>query len=81
MRKIEAKRKEREKKAHDLQRLINATAERISVSPDRFFLKFPNKIFFSKVQHVVLLLSLVGLRPAVVQHIGDLSNGLGPKLR
>ncbi|CAK5006511.1 unnamed protein product [Meloidogyne enterolobii] len=37
VRKIEAKRKEREKKAHDLQRLINATAERISVSPDRFF--------------------------------------------
>ncbi|KAF7623575.1 hypothetical protein Mgra_00010132 [Meloidogyne graminicola] len=34
VKKIEAKRKEREKKAHDLQRLINAAAERISISPD-----------------------------------------------
>lgn len=34
VKKIEAKRKDRERKAHDLQRLIDAT-ERVSVSPDR----------------------------------------------
>jgi hypothetical protein len=44
VKRIEAKRKDREKKAHDLQRLINNT-ERVSLSPDRYFLRIFLKLY------------------------------------
>lgn len=63
LKRIETKRKEREKKAYDLQRLINAT-ERTSVSPDRFaFFNINSK------NVIVVLVHLLAetLRTAVVR--------------
>jgi hypothetical protein len=51
VKRIETKRKDRERKAHDLQRLINAT-ERVSVSPDRYNKFYSNQKIFYFLNHI-----------------------------